>query len=234
MIPSTLSYVLCLTQNGAGWQAKGQTVRFHEVRNENEVIFRGQKWSNASHVLTHTRSSEGDVIFATSPSATQDIFKLWHLRSSVEESRREDAGTSRVRHFPPLSKGYLKSSTPRQSQHPAVWVWNQTLGQQTDASQWTPRRATSEPLAWVAQCRLSEEMSTSHGNSPFPPKSLLQSNSVFPSLGLWETGHWWWSTLSVGATWRWPKMPTPMVAPVCRHTLHEAGPRDDSPLIPPS
>lgn len=123
----------------------------------------------------------------------------------------------------------MTKSTPS-----SLGVKHRRSGQQTDASQWTPRQAMSEPFAHVARHHLSGEMSPSHGNSRFPPKSLLQSNSVFPSPGLWEMGHWWWSTLSVGTTWRWPKTPAPVVAPVCRHTLHEARPRDYGPLVPPS
>lgn len=111
----------------------------------------------------------------------------------------------------------MTKSTPS-----SLGVKHQRLGQQTDALQWTPRQAMSEPFAHMAQCHLSEETSPSRGNSPFPPKSLLQSNSVFPLLGLLEMGHWWWSTLSVGTTWRWLTTPAPVVAPVCRHTLHEA------------
>lgn len=79
--------------------------RFSWVKRWKQVTFRGQKWSNASHVLTCTRSSEGAVVFTTSPPASQNIFRLWHPWAALW-SGREDTGTLWVRHFPPLSKGY--------------------------------------------------------------------------------------------------------------------------------
>lgn len=88
---------------------------FSEVRN-------GVTHPMSSHVPHLQRGTLSSL--PPSPSAAPDIFKPWHPRSSAEGSGREDAGTSWIRHFPPLSKGYFKSSTPWQSQHPAVWVWN--------------------------------------------------------------------------------------------------------------
>lgn len=134
--------MLCLTQNRAGWQAKGQRVDFHEVRNGNEVIFRGQKWSSTSHVLTCTRSSEGSIIFTTLVLPPRTSSSCSTPGAMWREAGKRMWALHGLRHFPPLTKGYSESSTLWQSQHPAVWVWN-TRGSDNKLV------CHSEPPSWL-------------------------------------------------------------------------------------
>lgn len=144
----------------------------------------------------------------------QDTHMLGHPRSSVEGSRKEGEGTSWVRHFSPLSRGRLKSSWLWQSQHPSVWVWNtRGWGNRLMQRSGLPSGPWLSPLLVGLDTVFQRRWASPVVTAPFFPKSLLLSNSVFPLLGLWEMGQWWWPTLSIGITWRWTKMPIAVAAP---------------------
>lgn len=148
------------------------------------------------------------------PFHRQDTCMLRHPRSSAEGSRKEGEGTSWVRHFSPLSRGHLKSSGLWQRQHPSVWVWNtRGWGNRLMQCSGLPSGPWLSPLLVGLDTVFQRRRASPVVTAPFFPKSLLLSNSVFPSLRLREMGQWWWPTLSIGITWRWTKTPTAVAAP---------------------